>query len=132
MTPQELIAKLEAATGPERELDAAIYWAQFGKTSRPVADAESETPFSDFYKRSEANGMPPFDMAVPRYTASIEAAMSLVPEGYLPDVASSRHEGNPFYLVSLWRPMDRENPTIGHSNLAIALTIAALKARSAT
>ena len=53
----ELIARLEAAAGPDRELDAAIA----GTDPNTVQwHSEDETP---------------------RYTASIDAALTLVPEG---------------------------------------------------
>ena len=55
---EELIARLEAATGPDRELDAAI-----AGTDAATAQwhSEDETPF---------------------YTASIDAALTLVPVGW--------------------------------------------------
>ena len=56
MTTAELIEKLERAEGPSRELDWAISDVLFGQR---------------------------LDASIPPYTASIDAALMLVPEGVL-------------------------------------------------
>lgn len=88
-----IIERLEAASGPGRELDARIWWIQMSPGYRQMFDAtgyiskvverewNSGNIFGLFYCSSDA---PPdrFDSA-PKYTSSIDAALSLVPEGWL-------------------------------------------------
>lgn len=62
----DLITRLERADGPDRELDAAIWCAMRG---------------ADFDLYSQV--VPNFnEWQALRYTASIDAALTLVPEGY--------------------------------------------------
>jgi hypothetical protein len=95
---QELIARLEAATGPDRDLDVAIIDALFpGARKFPL-----------------------------EYTASIDAALTLVPEGW------RWHLGNT--LDGRGTAMIWLNPLTGTDEIfaaapAIALCIAALRAR---
>jgi hypothetical protein len=98
MTREELIAALEAATGPSWELDGFICEAV--GAVKPEATPHWEWP--------------------PRYTASIDAALTLVPEG-----ASGAIEfGNHTQACVVGGPWcDGATP-------AIALCIAALKARA--
>lgn len=60
----ELIARVEAATRPDRELDAAIWYACVEKPQ------PGDKRDNDMIGRW------------PSYTASIDAAMTLAPEGY--------------------------------------------------
>jgi hypothetical protein len=86
----ELIAALEKATGPDRELDAAIFWSQ-------VPDGVEVAMASP----------------IPAYTASIDAALTLVPEGYVlnslsqtSEAEKQEHTGSeplPNWTVSLLR-----------------------------
>lgn len=70
MQTSELIERLEKATGACRELDAAI--AQ-------VVSAEHGPREKVYY---ESRTVEYFDEVAPRYTASIDAALTLVPEGW--------------------------------------------------
>lgn len=106
MTLSQLIERLEGAAGPSRELDRAIYdaveWLQ-----RP----EDEPP---------------------AYTASVDAALTLVPEGWT--ALECRSHGNfARWTVEISRidnTGNYEEAQIGrHATWPIALTIAALKAR---
>lgn len=74
MTLDELIAALEAATGPSRELDFWCWW--WGKASH-----NGELPDADYAAANIKND------PGPRYTASIDAALTLVPEGWTASVA---------------------------------------------
>ena len=96
MTIEELIARLEAADGPSRELDDAI------EMLRP-----------DYLRQPHC-----------RYTSSIDAALSLVPEQYDWVLDS---DGLAALLFA-----NRACHTGRGKTPAIALCIAALKARAAT
>lgn len=67
----DLISRLSAATGPSRELDAGIALAN-GWAHRTMPNGER-------YWRSPTGVICP---QPPRYTASIDAALTLMPEGY--------------------------------------------------
>ena len=103
----ELIARLEAASEGSRELD----WELAGRPS-----------FSD--------GSP--DLNNPRYTTSLDAALSLVPEG----ANCHGYEASPFGINAYW---SRNNVTDGRwlfegsheTSVPIAFVIASLKARKA-
>lgn len=111
MTRNELIAALELATVPDRELDAEI----------------DQLAYENGW-RSERIMTPD---RTPSYTASIDAALTLVPEGYCWDVARG-------YVpeATVWQigteydeGSGRQLPHSQHPVPAIALCIAALKAR---
>lgn len=123
MTRSELIAALERATGPNYDLDALI-WNAIG---RPDTRTHDGTP------------------CVLTYTASIDAAMTLVPEGWAIERIQIWPGQRPY--VSLWEcGQDRDGKwwhsagaKKNHQRLdvdgatpAIALCIAALKAMEAT
>ncbi len=98
-----LIERLEKATGPDRELDASINLEVFSQIALPDA---------------------------PQYTSSIDAAMTLVPEGMEKDFTD-------LYGVARVSVGINANPgpfygTHEGGSLAIALCIAALKAQLST
>ncbi len=104
MTRDELITRLEAATGPDALLDLAIHgFINAGKRIR-----------------TDNSGFP---MDVKAYTHSIDAAVSLVPAGVQGYVGICGNR-----LAGVWR---KNELTIEakHDVPAIALCIAALKAR---
>lgn len=123
MTHAELIATLEAATGPSRELDLHI--CRVALNSEPLGHAAGlpdelllDQPFGPFF----------------RYTSSIDAALTLVPEGlrwrvsYVPVhqfASASVSDG------SIFSPNTKEWEG-KHTTPAIALCLAALKARKET
>jgi len=121
----EIIARLEAATEGSRELDAQISSARGIQCFVEFTDTELVHYILD---RAVAQGK----RELPRYTTSLDAALTLVPEGY--DLgALTRHEGK--WLAATYSP---KNPYLGwasrgqHDNRVLALCIAALKARSAS
>jgi hypothetical protein len=99
----DLIRRLEKASSPSRELDAQIL---------------------------EAIGGNPHEDGTPRFSESLDAALTLVPEGYSKDMASCPENGA---VVRVYFGPIRENsagePTGRANTLALALCIAALKAR---
>lgn len=78
-----LIARLEDATGPDRELDAllAVASGQFCHIYRTVAGC--------FVYRADEQG----GQRAPYFTASIDAALMLVPEGCFPSLAKNVRSG---------------------------------------
>lgn len=127
-TESELIAlaeRCEAATGPDRELDEAIA-VLVGKDSRTGPIHPSLAP------RGYYDG--------PSYTASIDAALSLVPEGFSWAVGSAEDGG---HATVSKMPEDDEAYSGGRlpapevmthgyaATPALALTAAALRARAA-
>lgn len=126
-----LIERLEKAT-EDRELDAAVYEACVGEVwndflSGPwAADGKSRVPF---------------------YTSSIDAALSLVPEGWRYGIEQAgRFDSNDLTEAWCWPHEDGFEPDwmngdegyrscpnsarAAHKETAIALCIAALKAHS--
>lgn len=101
MTQSELIAALEKATGPSRDLDEQI-----------------------------ADAFLPSGWLAPRFTASIDAALTLVPDNAFwslsvpkqPDMSGKRY----------WASLHAGKPGARGATPAIALCIAALKAMEAT
>jgi len=111
----ELIARLERATWPDRELDARIIYAL-----RPRMALLGTV---DDYLATGVSG------SVPAYTASIDAAMTLKPAGWAWRIGQAEHSDlEPFALVysSVAASCFAEAK---HPHAAIALCIAALKAR---
>ena len=113
----DLIARLEAATGASRELDAAIAEAVGYIVRYDKADPRGTTPY---YQPVPDYSWRP----VPTYTASIDAALTLVPEGWDYTIYS-RGEVSVHRSKSGTRTFyDAEAATP-----ALAICIAALKAR---
>lgn len=132
-----IIARLEKATGPDREIDAIIY-AQFGEPPDlgfPVTMwAAGENVF---WKGGTVTQGPVLFLGgdkYPRFTASIDAALKLMPDG--PGWTFciwQDHRGN-CAQVRRPSPIDRgivPQITKHAATPAIALCIASLKARSA-
>lgn len=94
----DLIAKLEAATGPDRRLDDAIHVAVRGRT------------------------------ALPPYTKSIDAALMLVPQGFQAYVDTGVGYGDAHACVWADHPHRIQGGARQQATPAIALCIAALKA----
>lgn len=115
-----LAARLEAAEGPDRELDAAISMA-IGSVSRGALPCKGGWV---------VDGKP---IAAPKFTASLDAAMTLLPEGSL--WAFGSMEDGPFARV-LWPNADGTYTgnylEVSAATPALALCAASLKARAAS
>lgn len=72
-----LIAKLEAAEAGSRELDAEILWCADEKKLERLKAA------FNYWRKGAAIDQAVIDMAAPHYTFSVDAAMKLVPSGYV-------------------------------------------------
>ena len=135
MTRTELIAALEAAEGPSRELDALI-WAD--RNNRDVhwennraLSKRREAPFDECvlgeyveWSKGEAS----FDCAchkppIPYYTESIDAALSFTPEGM--DWRVQSHRGVKGQPVIGWALIN--GTASAAATPAIALCIANLR-----
>lgn len=129
---QRLVERIEGASGPDREIDALIYHDLLGfcRHARKVkTGAQSDTGFDcldcgadSWGNKSRKGGYPAgqgLHDSAPRYTASIDAAMTLVGDDFF------RIERHPMYGVYAFVGDDdayAETP-------ALAITLAALRAR---
>ncbi len=114
-----ILDRLQALTGPDREVDALIY-IRIG--AKPPAEGA-------FYWTSPSGTIEHYAASIPHFTGSIDAAMTLVPEGY--DFILSGIEGD--YSAEV----GPESSVVAHTaqdiigGPAIALCIAAIKAEEA-
>ena len=112
MQNDELIARLEAATGPCRELDAAIAEA-IGHTVKYDKDHPRDT--TPYYQPVPDYSWQP----VPTYSASIDAALTLVPSTMNATIDTRKPAAATLGGEWVYAPTP-----------ALAICIAALKARS--
>jgi len=117
MTLSDLIAELERATEGSRELDLAI--------CRGIGAAVIASPRRPVVKFARGDHW----RSPPAYTTSLDAALSLVPEGWSWMVRNVHgNMGGPQGVAYCTRP-DTDNETARAATPALALVIAALKAR---
>lgn len=131
MERDELIAALERAEGPSEELDARILSAIYAPDA-----VVRQSPFNGawcLYKDGserlvDGSNIPRRDK---NYTSSIDAALTLVPEGWIWGIGTEA-EGGPRFRAGLSKHnADGWDDRHGVScSPAIALCIAALKARA--
>jgi hypothetical protein len=119
---KQLAERVEAATGPDRELDEAICAALYPTYELPYAARCAPTHIQSI---------------VPRYSASLDAAMTLVPEGWCKTVADwwCGDDKPPFFadcgdLDALKADVDGIIFQAWAATPALALTAAALRARA--
>lgn len=118
-----LIQRLEALTGPDREVDLELWWAC-------KANNSSGLPMDPDYK---AHNLKMND--APRYTSSIDAALTLVMDGmcYSLGLMTVKIPKGDWGLSEFsWarvHKIDRLGECVEHKNQAIALCLASLKAR---
>ncbi len=113
----DLIARLEGLSAPDRGIDLDLWWEC--KANR----GSSNAPMPEDYRKSNLRMND-----APRYTASLDAAMTLVPEGC--DVSVNNSGGRAKMCWADVHPILR-SPKIRAiaATPAIALCIAALRAR---
>ena len=128
----ELIKKLEKATGPDRELDAAI-WLARGLTEQ---DERRCREWCKMDGRTDLTRERFIAAWAPLYTSSLDAALSLIPEGLRWGVSRSQEPTTPqppkFHGWGM--PMnsclaDDEFEGRSEASTAIALAVACLRAR---
>lgn len=116
----DLIAKLRAATGPDRALDVEIVFALYPDIGAYQPHCAGEEPifWHDPYRKKRC----------PHFTASIDAALTLVPAGWSWKAGNRSHRGDNsrdgYANIGLFIDVDAPTP-------ALALCIAALIARGA-
>ncbi len=130
---EALIQRVEAAQGPDRELDAAIWCGLRGYISYGQSGGiwGYEMP---------GLGISSVDVAaIPAYTASLDAAVSLVPEGHWWNVGRTCADNSPMRhfgtrsghcFTAGCAPWGRDQHTTA-ATPALALCAAALRARLA-
>lgn len=115
---KDLIERLRNATGPDRQLDEAIATA-IGWTKKPWQAGACWLP---------PGGKTTTDRktSLPKYTASIDAALTLVPKGWTSTIHVTINGGH----AEIWANESRHiQDGASLVNAAIALCIAALRAR---
>ena len=122
---QTLIERLEAANGPSRELDWVIA-EHLGWTRRQVGQVIA------YY----APGDPHMKAGPPKWSASIDAALTLVPEGdnrwpQLDYVGPNPNDSSKGHRWAIWLKKRSSKACRGHNKAlsALALAAAALRAR---
>lgn len=122
-----LIERLEKATGPDRELDILIGKATSVEGWRVCDDGSVECYVPDGHEFGE--GWIFTGQELPAYTSSIDAAMTLVPEGWTRAVDATVPEAG--IDVDLYPEDENALPVQGtHDSEPIATCIAALRSRS--
>ena len=122
----DLAERVEAATGPDRELDALIEIEVVGFPERAFQQKNAMRP----------RGAAPIDRmewlmswGVLRFTASIDAAITLIPEGWVRAVDATAPEMG--IDVELWPEGQSQEHVKGtNEREALATCAAALRARS--
>jgi len=141
----DLIERLEAATGPCRELDAEVFASVYpDKVPGPIVESGYGWRYDKghwWLATGEDARTPPKCVFPGRYTASIDAALTLVPEGWGYTLCTQPPDHKPWASVVEWQPDDKGKMWTGNhmarsgevkaSTPAHAICIAALKARRA-
>lgn len=120
----ELLAALEAATGPSRELDAEIALA---------AGWENHVPYgSSPHGWWQEPGSEQWVMTPSTFTSSLDAALTLVPEGWDAIIYTSSPRNRERPQVELYRLVRKPQGIqirVQAATLSLALCIAAIRAR---
>jgi hypothetical protein len=126
-----LIAKLEAAVGPDRELDADILWLTDKRRAERVywnAATGLPKPLPDWPRPLSGLGPVAVVNYAPAYTSSLDAALTLVPDGFQWQVRSMPTEEDFDYSAQVnWTPNLHDHA----ASPPIALCVAAFRARLA-
>lgn len=108
---KELIERIEAATGPDRELDQQIWFEDHSAKTGAVAGWSADPP---------------------HFTASLDAAMTLLDDSYVWGVSKQeRNPGHDYYYQASAMPFGPIAPGEAKAATpALALCAAALRARA--
>jgi hypothetical protein len=128
----DLIARLEAATGPDRELDAMILALDNGWTVLEIG-SDLHTAFIRFARPDGSEFMARcHDGAYThlKYTKSVDIAASLVPHGMWWNAQTFHDDTGNLFGSAACGERDEDGALCDGATPAIALCIAALKARA--
>lgn len=131
---KDLIERLEKATGPDRELDVLIYF--YDPTATEPIKVEKTVEYYGSFSRTawKCGRGGEWDDCILHFTSSIDAAMTLVPNGWHLHVLNQIDWPGEGWNVNLWGPPvpegQRQFKKAYAKTPAIALCIAALKARA--
>lgn len=133
MDLMELAERVEGLEGPDREVDVLIAEA-IGWQSDLVSRARTWSPKNDTTALVADVRNDGYLRGLPTYTASLDAAMSLVPEGWAISTGHSA-EGDErsfatFLELSDWSGDEPESITASSDNWAASIAAAALRARA--
>lgn len=145
----ELAARIEAADGPSRELDAQIAEAlgMCQHRNKTRSGYQDDTGFDcddcgadSWGNRSKDGHNRRLNDPNPAYTASLDSAMTLVPEGWSVSVGDLRGYDPPMWRCHLRDHRPESLTAAGHSEIwkegstpasaALAICAAALRARA--
>lgn len=112
-----LAERVEALTGPDREVDAATVRALYPQAIVEIYCVGDEEPLVFHAQPLVQN-----KRELPAYTASLDAAMSLVPDAWNFKI----HKTGKFYWVEVWKAASSYART--SPDPALAMTAAALRA----
>ncbi len=121
-----LAARCEAAEGPSREMDELIVQASY-----PELDIRRDGPDGTWRAHGSTIG-PDCILRVLDYTASLDAALTLVPEGAgikLDRHWTTRHDG-PVWMAAIYTGLGDVHASEDRPTPALALCCAALRARA--
>ena len=131
MTPlEELATRCEAASGADREMDADILEATGGCAHR---ETERYVCQDDSGFTCLRCGKDTYGERVPKFTASLDAAMTLVPEGWAANIirtADKRFGNANLYWFRGNNHVPAKKAHGAAATPALALTAACLKARA--
>lgn len=80
-SPDDLIARVEAATGPDRELDCLIFFYVKG-IDEDASEWVAEREFDGEERGPIMSSLADHLFGVPKFSESIDSAVGLVPEGF--------------------------------------------------
>jgi hypothetical protein len=126
-----LADRVEGASGPDRELDDAIYTAIVGGCLHTPVVKMVEVEPGEREPMTVCNKCFTTAVGVPRhcYTTSLDAALTLVPEGWFPWVGKNRGS-TPEWSSDIRAPTGGYGVEADAATSALALTAAALRARA--
>jgi hypothetical protein len=137
VTLLELAERCENATEPDRELDACILAA----TSDGLRVAHASEINNDDVVAGDVictRGFVGSSVSAPRFTASLDHAVKLIPDGWAWLVEYVGVEPYPPCAADLWVPAQREDGSnfprcrVDAATPALALCVAALRVRAAS
>lgn len=126
---RELIERLESATKPSSALNKEICDLVFDIEWRPYSTSRRVRTHWGYKRGTDDVVFYGIDR-IPRYTASIDEALTLVPEEWEAILYTETPQAEMYPTSGVKRPAGIKFRDVG-ANLAIALCIAALKAREA-